>query len=249
MGEEVKKYKSDLIIIMILIAAFIVFLVLQLLLFHDVRDMAFYLIQDLIFLPLNILFVTFALNRILQNRQKKDRLEHVNILISAFFSDVGMCAIGALNPYIQQLSQMQELLYMDERWDDKAFKNAADAVKSHALSADLQPDSIQKLQTALIPSKPYLLSMFSNANLLEHDTFTDMLWAFYHLIDELENREDMSALPNADLLHLSGDMIRSYALIVYEWVFYMQYLKKKYPYLWSLAIRKNPFADNEIVLS
>lgn len=75
-----------------------------------------------------------------------------------------------------------------------------------------------------------------------------MLWALYHLIDELENRPDPLALPETDIKHLSGDITRVYGLLVYEWIFYIKHLKDKYPYLWSLAIRKNPFAQNSIIV-
>jgi hypothetical protein len=42
-------------------------------------------------------------------------------------------------------------------------------------------------------------------------------------------------------MHLNGDMVRSYRLITIEWVNYMKYLKNNYPYLFSLAMRRNPF--------
>jgi hypothetical protein len=32
-----------------------------------------------------------------------------------------------------------------------------------------------------------------------------------------------------------------YVLLVSEWLDYMQHLKRNYPYLFSLAIRTNPF--------
>ena len=48
-------------------------------------------------------------------------------------------------------------------------------------------------------------------------------------------------LPKADTDHLAGDIKRGYHLIVNEWISYMQYLKNNYPFLFSLAIRTNPF--------
>lgn len=90
--------------------------------------------------------------------------------------------------------------------------------------------------------------MFANPNLLEHDTFTDMLWALYHLVDEISNRQDIQALPKTDIDHLKGDIVRIYNLLAYEWVIYMKHLKSRYPYLWSLAIRKNPFSDHASII-
>jgi len=37
-------------------------------------------------------------------------------------------------------------------------------------------------------------------------------------------------------------------LLVHEWLDYMKYLKKNYPYLFSLAVRTNPFDRNASVV-
>jgi hypothetical protein len=49
----------------------------------------------------------------------------------------------------------------------------------------------------------FLLGLMANPNLLEHESFTDLLWAVFHLTDELTHREDVSALADADLEHLA----------------------------------------------
>ena len=54
-------------------------------------------------------------------------------------------------------------------------------------------------------------------------------------------REDFAGLPAADLQHLAQDLRRAFHLLVLEWLAYMQHLKSDYPYLFSLAIRTNPF--------
>ena len=41
--------------------------------------------------------------------------------------------------------------------------------------------------------------------------------------------------------HLEGDIVRIYRLLVLEWVNYMRYLQSNYGYLFSLAMRMNPF--------
>ena len=86
-----------------------------------------------------------------------------------------------------------------------------------------------------------LSDLLENPNLLEHDTFTDTLWAVFHLTDELAHREDLKSLPETDVRHLSGDIDRAYKCIVAEWLEYMKHLKRDYPYLFSLAVRTNPF--------
>lgn len=53
--------------------------------------------------------------------------------------------------------------------------------------------------------------------------------------------ESKKNLNKPDQSHISGDIQRAYALIVVEWIKYMEHLKKQYPYLYSLAVRTNPF--------
>lgn len=67
------------------------------------------------------------------------------------------------------------------------------------------------------------------------------------MLDELENRSTLTGLPENDMNHLSLDIERAYELVIKEWVESMIHLKKEYPYLFSLAIRKSPFSDNEII--
>jgi len=78
-------------------------------------------------------------------------------------------------------------------------------------------------------------------NLLEHETFTDLLWAVFHLAEELAYRKNVSLLPNSDYEHLIGDIKRVHVLLLSEWLDYMKHLREDYPYLFSLAVRTNPF--------
>jgi len=39
-------------------------------------------------------------------------------------------------------------------------------------------------------------------------------------------------------------MKRAYILLVSQWLNYMKHLKSDYPYLFSLAVRMNPFDPN-----
>lgn len=85
------------------------------------------------------------------------------------------------------------------------------------------------------------MSLLGNPNLLEHEAFTELLWAVFHLAEELGNRRDVSSLPQSDYDHLIGDIKRVYVLLGAEWLSYMRHLQENYPYLFSLAVRTNPF--------
>jgi hypothetical protein len=92
-----------------------------------------------------------------------------------------------------------------------------------------------------VSKRPFLLRLLENPNLLEHDDFTDLLWAVFHLSEELELRGDkLKSLPEKDYEHLANDLKRAYSQITTTWISYMRHMKKSYPFLFSLASRINP---------
>jgi hypothetical protein len=96
----------------------------------------------------------------------------------------------------------------------------------------------------LTGQRQFMLGLLENPNLSEHETFTDCLWAIFHLTEELQARAGVTELPAADLRHLAGDVRRAYAALLVQWVRYVHHLKRDYPYLYSFAVRTNPYRDD-----
>ena len=101
--------------------------------------------------------------------------------------------------------------------------------------------NLAELKEFLIARRGFLLRLLENQNLLEHETFTELLWAVFHLMEELDARRDVRALARPDCEHIAGDIRRAYVILIIEWLSYMKHLKNEYPYLFSLAVRTNPF--------
>jgi hypothetical protein len=68
----------------------------------------------------------------------------------------------------------------------------------------------------------------------------------FHLTEELAVRKDLMTIPDSDLQHLTNDTKRAYTLFIREWLNYMKHLKDDYPYLFSLAVRTNPFNPDAV---
>lgn len=109
---------------------------------------------------------------------------------------------------------------------------------------DIKKADLQYLRNYLVERRNFLLRLLENPNLLEHESFTELLRAVFHLTEELSSRKNLEKLPHTDQEHLAGDIERVYKKLVNEWFDYMQYLKNNYPYLFSLAMRTNPFDLN-----
>ena len=56
--------------------------------------------------------------------------------------------------------------------------------------------------------------------------------------------DQLTVLPRSDIDHLVGDINRVYGLLIGQWFVYLQHVKGQYPYLYSLAVRKNPFDED-----
>ena len=101
----------------------------------------------------------------------------------------------------------------------------------------------EALREHLMTQRQFLLRLLENPNLMEHERFTDLLWAVHHLEEELEARVSLTELIPADEVHLEVDVRRAFSALLAEWVIYTEHLKTDYPYLYSLVVRTHPFQD------
>ena len=83
---------------------------------------------------------------------------------------------------------------------------------------------------------------------MERESFTELLWATIHLKEELAARGSFHDLPASDVTHLVADASRVYKDLSERWVEYLAYLKSTYPYLYSFALRNNPFHEGHSVI-
>jgi len=227
-----------------LVAASAIVYTVQLLLFDRATDTFFYLMQDLAFLPVQVLLVTLILNELFKRRERAVLQRKMNMVIGAFFSEVGTGLLTALGGCNARAADIKKILAVGADWTDRDFQAAIDAVRSHEPGMDCRSGDLAALKTFLTGKRGFLLGLLENPNLLEHETFTDLLWAVFHLTEELGHRRDVAALPETDYAHLSGDMKRAYLLLVSEWLAYTRHLKGDYPYIFSLLVRTSPFDEN-----
>lgn len=243
-----KKINTTVVIFLGLIGLSIGVYCLQLFLFHSPRDTTFYFLQDVAFLPMQVAIVTVVLQNMISTREKRDRLKQLNMVISSFFGEVGTDIIVDLNEFNKDREAICVHLKINGQWNKKDFANAIEIVRAYNFPMDATVGDLTVLKSKLIEKHNFFHVMLQNQNLLEHETFSDMLWAVLHLMDEMIARDSLSDLPQADLNHLSQDIQRAYSTLLIEWINYMAHLKTAYPYLFSLAIRKNPFDKNRSII-
>jgi voltage-gated potassium channel len=182
-----------------------------------------------------------ATELLVNRRENEIRKQKLNMVTGLFFSELGnklMLSFCSMDPRIEAVRN--DLLFTND-WSDEDFSKVAYRLRAHSFDVAVQSVSLKALRNVLEAKGALLLRLLENPILLERESFTELLRAVFHLRDELLHRNDFETLPDTDLAHLAGDIKRAYGLLVLEWLGYLGYLKKRYPYLFSLALRTNPF--------
>jgi hypothetical protein len=224
-----------------LVLASTVLYVIHYAIFRDVHGIFFYLLHGIAFVPVQVLLVTLIIHQLLSEREKRARLEKLNMVIGAFFSVVGTRLLTYLSDFDPRLETIRSDLVVRQNWTNKEFAALSARLKQYDYGVDIKRISLERLRDMLTANRDFMVRLLENPTLLEHATFTALLRAAFHVTEELECRPDFRSLPDTDCAHLATDIKRAYGLLVSEWVDYMCHLKTNYPYLFSLAMRTNPF--------
>ncbi|MBN2057393.1 MAG: hypothetical protein JW782_01170 [Candidatus Saganbacteria bacterium] len=217
------------------------------LIFHDAHHIFIYLLGDVAFVPVEVLIVTLIIHEVLSQREKKSRLEKLNMVIGAFFSEVGTHLLTVISDADPTLEEIKKDLKISNNWDERRFSQIERRFKEYDYAVNINKIDLHQFRDFLRDKRAFLLRLLENPNLLEHETFTDLLWAVFHLTEELVARKNIGHVPQTDLDHMSGDIKRVYDRLVLQWLAYMKHLKEHYPYLFSLALRTNPFDETATV--
>lgn len=219
----------------------IAFYVLHYLLFRDAHHIFIYLIGDIAFVFVEVLLVTMIIHQLLSEREKRSRLEKINIVIGTFFSEIGTGLLVYFSNVDPKLNKIRKDLIVTNNWSEQEFINVNKNLRKYDYVVEIDKVHLEELRLYLMKKRDFLLRLLENPTLLEHEAFTDLLRAVFHLTEELQSRQSGIELPPNDYMHLAGDIKRVYSLMVQQWLDYMKYLKVNYPYLFSLAMRTNPF--------
>ncbi len=227
-----------------LMALSAVFYLIHYAIFRDVHHIFLYLIGDIAFVFVQVLMVTLIIDQLLSVREKRSLLNKLNMVIGAFFSEVGTQLLKSFSDFASHEDQIKKDLFENNDWSNKTFSNINKHLKGYDYRVESQKGDLEGLKNFLLEKRDFLLGLLENPNLLEHESFTELLWAVFHLTEELAFRPGLKQLPDTDYNHLSVDIRRAYHLLIVEWLAYMRHLRDSYPYLFSLAARMNPFDPN-----
>ena len=187
--------------------------------------------------------MALVLERILSRREKQLVLQRLNMVIGTFFSELGTELLGMLTEYAENRGELLAQLDVQGDWSVRDFERASGIVRDFDYRITVSPPRLQSVRQALLDRRGLLLALMANPNMMEHERFTDLLWAIFHLTEELVARDSLEDLPETDLAHIAGDMERAYSQLTIEWLLYCQHLQKEYPYIFSIVVRTHPLQE------
>ena len=177
----------------------------------------------------------------LNRKIQQTTLQKLNMVVGVFFSEVGAKLIAIFTRHDPDWERFRRDLVVTGDWSAQDFLRVGREIKKYHYEVVVEKDELEELSRLLLAKRDFLVGLLENPLLMEHAAFTDLLRAVFHLAEELAVRENFSDMPVPDKKHITTDIKRAYALLVDQWLLYMKHLKENYPYLFSLAMRINPF--------
>ena len=239
-----KRIRWQLLLAISLIVLSAIFYLIHYALFRDAYHIFYRLIGDIAFAFIEILLFTVIISEVLAIREKRIILERLNMVIGSFFSVVGKDLLKFFSEFDPNTDRIRHDLIITNQWSAGEFLEMSKRLKGYDYAISIRSGDLGSLKQKLVKERDFMMRLLENQNLLEHDAFTGLLMSVFHLAEELESRPDLTRLSELDLRHIAADMQRAYSLLISEWLSYMKHLRENYPYLFSFAMRTNPFDPN-----
>jgi hypothetical protein len=239
-----KRHSNLITLAAILVATSGLVYFVHFIIFRDPHHIFIFMVGDLAFVFLEVFLVVLVIERILNRREKKAMAHKLNMIAGAFFSEVGVELLNILLNCYGGRREICPCLAVAQDWSHDDFKRAIATVRETKAKPNCNSVELDELKEFLLRKRPFLLRLLQNPNVLEHEAGSDLLWAVFHLTEELQARASLGELPPSDLAHLAGDIQRAYAHLAAQWITYMEHLQSDYPFLFSLFVRTNPFQEH-----
>ena len=180
----------------------------------------------------------------IQRGQMKLHRHRQNMLIGVFFTEAGNQLLRIFSRFDPHVDTVRQDFMVQPEWTGEEFQHLKRHLSGYHFNIDTGLLELEPLREYLREKGNMLVRQLENQDLIENETFSELLWAIVHLRDELVARTSLEDLPETDLAHIIVDIHRAYSQLTRQWLDYMLYLKNRYPFLFSLALRTNPFVEN-----
>ena len=177
------------------------------------RDLDFLLLggfASLAFVPIQGMVVVMIIAELLVIMGRRTRMQKMNMVIGAFFSELGTQLLHHFYVGDPSGQKLREVFEKSGDLSAKQVQAILQQVDDYQFVSDLEVNDLIDLRKLLVAERGFMVRLLENPNLLENERFTELLWAVFHMTEELDAREDLAQSPRSDLEHLKGDVTRAY---------------------------------------
>ena len=240
---KINKYKWEIkLSVFLIVLSFLLYLV-QFLTFGHLDKIYENIIGQLAFLPIYVLLVTIVIEQLLERKEKDNKKQKMNVVVGVFFSEIGRELLVKLLGYDGNANEIINSCSFIEESFNKSSKDVLKSLNRYKSKIETNAYILKDLKVFMMKNRDFLIRTVQNPNLYEHESFTELILAVFHLYEELSKRDVLEDLPKEEYDHLSNDLEIAFTKIVFEWLYYMRNLKKEYPYLFAIELRDNPFIE------
>lgn len=213
---------------------------LHFLVFGDLNFITRGWLASLAFVPIQGLVVTLIIAELMVIMSRGARIQKMNMVIGVFFSELGTEFLRALYINDPEAMTLRETFESAGDLNSKEVLSLLKKLDDYPFRVNVDRSGLDDLRQTLTARRAFMVRLLENPSLLENEKFSNLLWAIFHLTEELDARSDLSQVPDSDFEHLKGDISRSYGHLFREWLAYMRHLHDNYPFLYSFAMRTSP---------
>ena len=230
--------------IFLLAVSFLIY-TLHYLIFRDTHHIFIFGLSHLAFVPIEVLLATLIVREVLRQREKREMMEKLNMVIGVFFHELGTELLNRMTGFLADPRGLDERLSGIGTWEEEDFLKAAAEAAAYTPAFACAGRNLTELKAFLARKRTFIARLLVNPNLLEHERFPRLLWAVTHIMDELHMRPDTHALCKEDGEHVAADLRRAFHLLLALWFSHMAHLKHAYPYMYPIALARTPFGRLE----
>ena len=103
------------------------------LIFRDPHHIFIFMVGDVAFVFVEVLLVSLIIHQILEQRERRNRLEKLNMVIGAFFSEVGTTLLAAFSDLDPNIDIIRKDLIVRSDWSDEEFDDLIKKLRSLSL--------------------------------------------------------------------------------------------------------------------
>ena len=135
------------------------------LIFRDARYIFSYLISDTAFVFLEVFLVTMVVHNLLAQREKQALFKKMNMVIGAFFSQVGKELVKFCVAFDAQGEELAAKFIVRNEWTAKQFKDLQKEISGFSCAVDCHKGDLEGLKLFLVKNRGFLLALLETLHI------------------------------------------------------------------------------------